>query len=174
MIELQEKQFDSPTNSRALVVQRRFPTYDFVAPALLSVAEASKRLDDFLSNEASKPRRFVLRGPRVSGSIGGSTFTLWRETGFGDSMTPFAEGYLVPAEIGSNVYVRVQLPASWWAFEVLVLASVFVNFGWTLKGAAAATATLLVLLGVRAASIAFEASQLARVLQRVLAPGRGS
>jgi hypothetical protein len=174
LIELQEKPFDRPTNDRALIVQRRFPTYDFVAPTRFSVAEASKRLDNFLSNQ-ERPRGFLLSDPRVAGSVSGSTFTLRRrESSLGGSVAAFAEGYLVPADMGSNVYIRVQLPASWWAFDVLMPVIVFVNFGWTLRGVAVATGMVVVLLGVRAASIAFEASQIAGVLRRVLGPGPGA
>lgn len=153
----------------ALIVQRRFPTYDLVIPTPLSVAEASRRLDSFLSNQ-QRPRGFVWSDPRVYGEVIGTTFALRRrDSGFGGSMAPSTEGYFAAAETGSLAYVRVELPAVWWAFDVIMLIVVFVNVGWNLKGVAAAIGAVVVLLGIRAGSMAVEASQTASILRKALA-----
>ena len=165
----QVKSSDPGTNSRAVIVQRRFP------PTTLSFRPL------FCSGSSEAPRRFSIEpgdpsGFRVVGSACGrrnqrfDVYLYHRRESDGGSVSTSTEGYIVPAETGSYVYVRAALPAWWWAFDAIMPVVVFVNVGWTLKGVAIAIGMLFVLLGIRSGLITAEASQTVAVLRKVLAP----
>jgi hypothetical protein len=162
--------------SDKILVQRRFPTYDFSLEISLSATEASKRLDEYLSHQ-ERPKGFVLSDPRVDGNVSGSTFALRRrQSGFGGSVSPYAEGYFVPEGSRSRAYVRVQIPLWWWLFDVALLIGVLVSFefsfGWPMVGALVLLGAFTLLLS--AGPIWVEASQLKALLEKVFAEGRPS
>jgi hypothetical protein len=92
-----------------LIVTSRFPTYEFVIRTGRSVKENEEILRSFLAFQP-RPRGFVLADPRVIGSFEGSVFRVRsREALFQGSSPPYAEGYLVPNDLGgSDAVVQVQ------------------------------------------------------------------
>jgi hypothetical protein len=157
--------------SETISIQRRFPTYDFVLNTSLSVVEASAKLDSFFSHQ-ERPKGFVLTDPRVDGTVSGPTFSLRRrQSGFGGSVSPYADGYFVPAPGGASAVVRVQIPAWWWLFDIAAIIAVLstfeFSFSWATLGAVAVTALFLIALSI--GPVWAEAPQVARVLQSVLA-----
>lgn len=152
-----------------VVVQRYFPSYDFVFSSGLSSREASDRLDDFFSHQ-ERPRGFVVLDPRVDGSVSGSTFSFSRrQASMGGSVRPRVDGYFVPEHDGVKVIARVQVPTFWWFFDVFMLVVFFVNFGlsWQSLLAAVLVAALLVLLSMGPTWV--EGPKAATLLRRLLA-----
>jgi hypothetical protein len=152
-----------------LKILRRFPTFDFVLDTWVAPKDAEPKFALFLSQQ-ERPRGFVLTDSRVNGAIHGTTFRLQRrEAGFGGAVRPYAEGYFVPTEKGSRVYVRVQISRWWWIFSAFVLVTVFsINIS-RLGGD---TLMLLVLIGVAvflvsAIAILLEGAQIAKVMRLI-------
>ena len=152
-----------------LWIQRRFPTFDFVLRTTLLPKEAASKLELFLSQQ-ERPAGFVLTDSRVDGEVFGATFRLRRrEAGFGGSVRPYVEGYFVPAEEGSHVYVRIQISRWWWLFSAIVFVTLL-----TVQISRPDTETFvpLALVGiaiplVSAIPIWFEGSQMIKLMRRV-------
>jgi hypothetical protein len=160
---------NSQPEAAAVVVQRYFPSYDFVFRSRLSSREASDRLDDFFSQQ-ERPRGFVILDPRVDGSVSGSTFSFSRrQAALGGSVRPRVDGYFVPEHDGVTVVARVQGPTFWWFFDVFMLVLFFVNFGlsWQSLLASPLVAALLVLLSIGPTWV--EGPHAATLLRRLLA-----
>ena len=151
-----------------VVVQRYFPSYDFVFTTKLSSSEASDRLNQFFSHQ-ERPRGFVIVDPRVDGSVSGSTFSFSRrQAAMGGSVRPRVDGYFVPEQDGSTVVARVQVPVFWWFFDAFMLVVFFVNFGlsWYSLLASSLVAALLVMLSMGPTWM--EGSHAATLLQHLL------
>ncbi len=82
-----------------IIVQRRFPTYDFVLITSAEPDNASALLDAFRA-----------RGP-VTGEVSACRFRLrCAPRGIGSGLASSVEGSFVPSVAGSNVHVRVHPP----------------------------------------------------------------
>lgn len=152
----------------SVVVQRYFPSYDFVFTTELSSSEASDRLDKFFSHQ-EPPSGFVIDDPRVDGSVSGSTFSFSRrQASMGGSVRPRVDGYFVPEQHGSTVVARVQVPSFWWFFDAFMLVVFFMNFGFSRYSllASGLVATLLLMLSMGPTWV--EGPHAARLLQRLL------
>ena len=92
-----------------IIVQRRFPTYDFVLITSAEPNNASALLDAFRA------------GGRVTGEVSARRFRL-RRTGDGitRALVFEVEGSLVPSVAGSNVHVRVHPPILVWLVRGLI------------------------------------------------------
>jgi hypothetical protein len=151
-------------------VLRRFPVFEFVVPSAQSVSEAAASLDTFLSHQ-ERPRGFLLADPRVDGVVTGATFKFRRrESGLGGSVAPFVEGYFVPAPTGSNVFVRVQVPAWWWLFDIAVIALCFLSIDWppNLQSVAITGLVAVFVLALSVGPTWLEARQAEALLAKVL------
>jgi hypothetical protein len=92
-----------------IIVQRRFPTYDFV---LITSAEPG--------NASALLEAFRARGP-VTGEVSGHRFRLrCARSGMARALAFNLEGSFVPSVAGSNVHVRVHAPLLVWAVRWLL------------------------------------------------------
>ena len=100
--------------NHAVTIGRRIPTYDFVIQTNLSARAASEQLDRFLQHQP-RPRGFVILDHRVDGTVSGMEFELHpRSAGFGGSVRPFVEDYIVPTESGGSEVVARVRNSHWW------------------------------------------------------------
>ena len=153
-----------------LTIHRRFPTFDFVLDTDLSPKEVASKLELLLSRQ-ERPKGFILTDPRVDGDVCGATFRLQRrEAGFGGSVRPYAEGYTVPTERGSQVFVRVQISGWWWLFSATIVVVVFAMNGAHLDAEAFSlvASLLIVLVFVSAVPVWLEGAQMIRLMRRVI------
>ena len=151
-------------------VIRRFPTYDFILETTASTSQASAELENFLLHQ-KRPKGFVLSDPRVDGVVAGSTFTVHRrESGMGGSVSPYFEGYFVPADGGCDIFVRVTMPAWWWLFDlgIALLAFFSIGSGSVVQGLLMSAMIGAVAVGITIAAIWHEGSQAEALLQRLL------
>lgn len=82
-----------------IIVQRRFPTYDFVLITSAEPKDASALLDDFRAHG------------HASGEVSGRRFRLrYTPDGLARALAFDLEGSFVPSVAGSNVHVRVHAP----------------------------------------------------------------
>ena len=93
-----------------IIVQRRFPTYDFVLITSAEPNNASALLDAFRA------------GGRVTGEVSARRFRLRRCTRdvIARALAFEVEGSLVPSVAGSNVHVRVHPPILVWLVRGLL------------------------------------------------------
>ena len=156
------------TEASPVVVQRYFPSYDFVFTTDLSTKECSDRLDAFLSHQ-ERPRGFVLVDPRVDGSVSGSTFSFSRrQAAMGGSVRPSVDGYFVPENEGAIVVARVEVPRFWWFFDAFMLVVALVSFGFSWYSLLAATLLAGFLLLLSMGPTWVEGAQAAAFLRRLL------
>jgi hypothetical protein len=106
-----------------LLVQRRFPTYDFIVRTALSRQQAIDTLMFAMSEPSSTS--WPSPKPHLSGTVSGGTFTCRPRTSvFGGNAVPAISGEIVPrADGGTDILVRVF---EWFVF---LLPGVFVLLG---------------------------------------------
>lgn len=92
-----------------IIVQRRFPTYDFVLITSAEPQSASALLDAFRAHG------------HVTGEVSGRRFRLrCTQDGIARALAFEVEGLLVPSVAGSNVHVRVHPPMLVWLVRGLL------------------------------------------------------
>jgi hypothetical protein len=90
-----------------ILVQRWFPTFDFIIRTQLTRAEAQAVLEDAMREPST--RSWPSPKPHLSGTVEGGTFTCRpRTSAFGGNAVPNVSGQLIPrADGGTDVLVRV-------------------------------------------------------------------
>jgi hypothetical protein len=114
-----------------ILVQRWFPTFDFVVRTPLTRAEAERVLDEAMREPSTYS--WPSPKPNLSGSVHGGTFSCRpRTSAFGGNAAPSVSGQLVPrTDGGTDVVVRV---INWFVylmtgFMVVMAGAVIVNGG---------------------------------------------
>jgi len=114
------------TQARELIVQRWFPTYDFVVRTPLSQKEAAARIEALVA-PAPRPKGFVLGDRRIYGRSDGSLFRLYLgKSGLQGSVT--VEGSLIPRDGGgTDIPVRVAMSRPWLVFVLFYTGAIVVS-----------------------------------------------
>jgi hypothetical protein len=114
-----------------ILVQRWFPTFDFVVRTPLSRAEAERVLDEAMTEPSTQS--WPSPKPHLEGKVSGGTFRCQpRTSAFGGNAAPNVSGQLVPrTDGGTDVVVRV---INWFVylmtgFMVVMAGAVIVNGG---------------------------------------------